>query len=258
MSQSGCSACGALPSASVSTRTPSSIRDGRRFPDVDARAKALRLQQRVACQLHAGDASRKAQIVFDRELVPACRRWRGAEHEDVQSLGGAVDRRGPRRPGADDDGRALRRDRGGVETGTPGEIFDGRAPEKRPSRPTTTSVSEAESELTKQPSAWRLLSRSIHGTESHSGSRNRAGDAHRSRSAIRRSSGLRSRRSATASGAGKALRTLTSSGHSSTAWRSASALSSEHPVLSHPRGHDARTPGSRSTSPVNCCAHGRR
>src|SRR6185436_13386586 len=105
--------------------------DGSR--DVDAGAKALRLQQRVACQLHTGDPSRKAQIVFDPR-ARACLAAGGEafEHEAVQSLGGAVDRRGkPRRAGADHDEvvqfGGIEDD---VETGTPGEIFDGRAPEK--------------------------------------------------------------------------------------------------------------------------------
>ena len=65
--------------------------------------------------------------------MPACPAGSEAfEHEDVQSLGGAVDRRGkPRRPGADDDEIVhFGGIEGDVETRAPGEIFDGRAPEK--------------------------------------------------------------------------------------------------------------------------------
>ena len=100
---------------------------------VDARAKALRLQQRVACQLDAGDAGRKAQIVFDPR-ARACLAAGGEalEHEDVQSLGGAVDGRGkPRRAGADDDEIVqFGGVEGDVEARALGEIFDGGAPQK--------------------------------------------------------------------------------------------------------------------------------
>ena len=95
-----------VPSASVTIANAlvdPETRDASRHGD--ARAEALRLNQRVARQLRAGDASRKAEVVLDpraRACLPAGREASSDEH--VQTFGGAIDRGGkPRRAGADHD-----------------------------------------------------------------------------------------------------------------------------------------------------------
>ena len=87
------------PDAFVDPETSDVSRHG------DARAEALRLQQRVAGQFGAGDASREAEIVLDpRAGACLASRRQAFEDDDIQTFGGAVDRCSePRGTGTDDD-----------------------------------------------------------------------------------------------------------------------------------------------------------
>src|SRR5581483_3765214 len=94
----------------------------------DARAEPLRLDERVARQLRARDAGRKSEVVFDARARARLTAGRDRlEHDDVETLRRAVQRRGEAcRTAADDDQvvRLLRIERD-VQAGAASEIFDG-------------------------------------------------------------------------------------------------------------------------------------
>ena len=101
----------------------------------DTRAEALRLRQRVAGQLCAGDAGRETKIVLDpraRACLPTGRK--ALEDDDVQSFGGSIHRGSEPRGTCTDDGQIVHlcRIESDVEPRTVRELFDRRASQKAP------------------------------------------------------------------------------------------------------------------------------